>query len=63
MVRIMENLLVFILKVFSTVFELRKILKATIQNLLALYVNRASHILKNQKQTWIFMEFHLRFEK
>ena len=57
MVRIMENLLVFLLKVVSTVFELRKILEATIQNLFALHVNRASHTLKNQKQTWILMNF------
>lgn len=34
-----ENLLVFILKVISTTFDLGKVLKDTMQNLFALYVN------------------------
>lgn len=62
MFQIMENLHVFILKVVSTVFELRKILKATIQNLFALHVNRASHT-QESKTNLDLHEFHLRFGK
>lgn len=59
----MENLLVFILKVISTIFDLGKILKAAEQNLFTLHVNRDVSCSEELRTNLNLYESHVRFEK